>query len=86
METVTSQAKEADEKVQQSEDLLKVFGSTLKMVNFNIQIISKIYAFGVLNILIIGILDSQFSHNANGKCIEIETIHDHTDSSLFYGK
>lgn len=34
LETVTTQAEEADENVQRSENLLKVFGSTLKMVKF----------------------------------------------------
>lgn len=33
LDSVTSQAKEADANVQRNEDLLKVFGTTLKMVN-----------------------------------------------------
>lgn len=35
LETVTNQVEEADANVQRSEDLLKVFGSTLKMVKLN---------------------------------------------------
>lgn len=81
LETVTSQAEEADASVQRSEDLLKVFGATLKMVN----IICRSIACNSMAKMYLEISDSQFGHNANGKCIEVETVHDHADSSLFYG-
>lgn len=86
LETVSSQAEEADANVQRSEDLLTVFKSTLTMVKFmeTKKMIQQICPYD-LNGLIIVISDSQLSANANVERIEIETIYDHTHSSLFHG-
>lgn len=84
LEMVTDQAMAADENVQRSDALLKAFGSTLRMVKIHEQ--TKFPSFAKCFDNLDNISDSRFGQYADVQCVEIETIHDHTDRSLFYGK
>lgn len=85
LESVTQKAQDADENVARSEDLIKIFGSTLKMVNFSpfSNFTYSIHFFYSIRHVII--IDIQFGSNADVKCCQTQAIYGDTHCSILYG-